>query len=256
MANKAPGKYFREGLSTRKFFELFPDDKAAEEWFIEERWPDGICCPYCGSLNVNTETNHKTMPYRCRETQCRKWFSVKTGTPMQSSKIGCHDWLYAMYCVSTNLKGVSSMKLHRDLEITQKSSWFMLHRIRHVWNTGTKEKFAGPVEADETYMGGRRKNMPKSRRSQLEGRGPIGKTAVVGVKDRATNKVSAKAVENTTGETLKGFVKENIQPGAKVYTDDATAYDGFPNRESVRHSLYEYVRGPIHTNGIESYGAC
>ena len=98
---------------------------------------------------------------------------------MQSSKIGYYDWLYAMYCIATNLKGVSSMKLHRELEITQKSSWFMLHRIRHVWNTGPKESFQGPVEADETYFGGKRRNMPKAKRAQLEGRGPVGKTAVV-----------------------------------------------------------------------------
>ena len=253
MANKAPGKHFKEGLSTRKFFKIFPDDKAAERWFIKERWPNGVCCPYCGSLSVNTKSNHTSMPYRCKETGCRKWFSVKTGTPMQSSKIGYYDWLYAMYCIATNLKGVSSMKLHRELEITQKSSWFMLHRIRHVWNTGPKESFQGPVEADETYFGGKRRNMPKAKRAQLEGRGPVGKTAVVGVKDRATKRVSAKVVEDTTSESLQGFVQENIQAGATVYTDDATAYDGLPNRESVKHSLYEYVRGPIHTNGVESF---
>ena len=117
MAYKAPGKHFRDGLSVQGFFKRFPDDKAAEKWFIEERWPEEICCPHCGSTHVNTQTNHKSMPYRCKERECRKWFSVKTGTPMHSSKLGYQDWLYAMYCVATNLKSVSSMKasgpLHR-----------------------------------------------------------------------------------------------------------------------------------------------
>ena len=157
MDNKSPGKNFRQGISMRKFFKLFPDDKSAQEWFIKSRWPNGICCPYCGSTEVNTGTNHKSMPYRCKERECRKWFSVKTGTPMQSSKLGCHDWLYAMYSVSTNLKSISSMKLHRDLEITQKSAWFLLHRIRHVWGVSAQELFEGPVEADESYFGGKRK---------------------------------------------------------------------------------------------------
>ena len=109
MAYKAPGKHFREGLSTKKFFRLFPNDKAAEEWFIKRRWPEEICCPRCGSVNVQTKTKHKTMPYRCREKGCGKWFSVKIGTPMQSSKISYQDWLYTYYLFATNLKGVSSM---------------------------------------------------------------------------------------------------------------------------------------------------
>ncbi len=251
MAYKAPGKSFRNGLTTGQFFKMFPDNASAEAWFIEQFWPNGICCPRCGSLNVNTQGKHKTMPYRCRD--CRKWFSTKTGTFMDASNIGYRDWLYAVYLFCTNLKSISSMKLKRELGISQKSAWFMAHRLRQAWNTGPQEQFAGPAEMDETYVGGKRRNMPKSKRVKMEGRGPVGKTAVVGIKDRKTKRVSAKVVHDTTAESLQGFVHENIQPGAKVYTDDATAYEGFPNREDVKHSLLEYVRGPIHTNGIESF---
>ena len=253
MAYKAPGKHFREGLSVKHFFRLFPTDKAAEEWFSKERWPEEVCCPYCGSTKVNTKTNHKSMPYRCKETKCRKWFSVKTGTPMQSSKIGYQDWLYVLYCMSTNLKSVSSMKMHRDLEITQKSAWFAMHRARHVWNTDPEERFEGPVEVDETYMGGKRKNMSLKKRAKLEGRGPVGKTAVVGMKDRKTNRVSAKVVGDTTKATLQGFVHDRIEPDTTVYTDDASPYASLDNHESVKHSALEYVRGPVHTNGVESF---
>ncbi len=253
MAFKAPGKHFREGLSVKQFFRLFPDDKAAEAWFAKERWPEEVCCPYCGSVKVNTKTNHKSMPYRCKETKCRKWFSVKTGTPMQSSKLGYQDWLYVLYCMATNLKSVSSMKMHRDLEITQKSAWFAMHRARHVWNTDPEERFEGPTEADTTHIGGKRKNKPLKVRAKLEGRGAVDMTTVVGIKDRKTNQVRAKVVPDEKGITLRGFVYDHTEPEAKVYTDDASAYERLPNHDSVNHSRLEYVKGEVHTNGIESF---
>ena len=136
MANKAPGKHFRQGLSTKEFYRLFPDNASAEEWFIQNRWFDGITCPRCGSDNVQTGTAHKTMPFRCRKSKkrgsCGKPFSVKTGTFMEASNLGYQDWLYAMYLVVTNLKSVASMKMHRELGITQKSAWHLVHRIRKV----------------------------------------------------------------------------------------------------------------------------
>ena len=252
MAYKAPGKHYRKGISVSEFFKIFPDHDAAEQWFIKERWPNGVACPYCGSLNVQIGTSRKRAPFRCREKECGKRFSVKIGTFMESSNIKYRDWLFAVYLVSTNLKGVSSMKLHRDLGVTQKTAWHLAHRIRRALRSGGFQ-FFGPVEADESYFGGKRRNMPKSKRTQLEGRGPVGKTAVVGVKDRATKKVQAQVVENTASDTLQGFVLDNIRPGAKVYTDDSTAYESLPNHESVRHSVAEYVRGQAHTNGIESF---
>ena len=117
---KAPGKRHRNGLSLKALFKLWPDDEAAEKWFVENRWPSGIACPHCGSVNVQTGAKHKTMPYRCRD--CDKRFSAKTGTSLEGSNLGFQTWVIAIYLVTTDLKGVSSMKLHRDLEITQKSS--------------------------------------------------------------------------------------------------------------------------------------
>ena len=254
MAAKGPGKNHRKGISLKKFFGIFPDDVTAERWFVEQRWPDGICCPRCGSLNVQVGTKHKTMPYRCREAACgRKFFSVKTGSVMEGSKIGYQDWLLATFLLNTGLKSVASMKLHRDLGITQKSAWFLAHRVRKAWETEGKPLFDGTVEVDETYIGGKRKNMPKSKRKKLTGRGPVGKTAIVGAKERETKKVAATVVKSTDKGTLQGFVKKHADPGATVYTDDAKAYETLPfNHDSVKHSLGEYVKGDVHTNGIES----
>ncbi len=130
MARKAPGKHFREGMSLAEIVSMFPDDAAAERWFAGVRWPDGPHCPYCGCDDVLSGASHKTMPYRCRSQECGKRFSVRTGSAMESSKISYRKWAIAFYLFATNLKGVSSMKLHRDLGITQKSAWFMAHRIR------------------------------------------------------------------------------------------------------------------------------
>jgi transposase-like protein len=251
VTKKAPGKAFRKGITVAQFFRMFPDDETAEKWIVQRRWPDGVCCPQCGSLNVNTKAKRKAMPFRCRERACDANFSAKTGTFMQSSKLGYQDWLFAIYLVHTSLKGVSSMKLHRDLGITQKSAWHMAHRIRKALQSGGL--LAGPVEVDETYMGGKRKNMPKHVREELTGRGAVGKAAVVGAKDRETNQVAAKVVESTDADTLQGFVEQHAAEGATVYTDEAAAYEGLPNHAAVKHSVGEYVRGQAHTNGIESF---
>ncbi len=252
MAKQAPGKGYRKGITIKQIMQMFPDDATAEAWFIEQRWPTGICCPHCGSLNVQTGCKHKTMPYRCREKVCAKRFSIKTGSVMEGSKIGYQDWVIAIFLVTTSLKSVSSMKLHRDLGITQKSAWFLAHRLRSAMSQdGTL--FAGPVEVDETYVGGKRRNMPNSKRKELTGRGSVGKTAVVGAKDRATKQVAAKVVTSTDKETLQGFVKDHAAPEATVYTDDAGAYEALPfDHAVIKHSLSEYVRGDVHTNGIES----
>ena len=252
MTRKAPGKSSRKGISMVQMMRRFPDDATAAAYFVERRWPDGIACPSCGSLNVQTGCKHKTMPYRCREKECAKRFSTKTGTVMEGSKLGYQVWLIATFLLSTNLKSVSNMKLHRDLDITQKTAWFLAHRLR-VALAQKGEVFAGPVEVDETYFGGRRKNMSNAKRKQLSGRGTVGKTAVIGAKDRGTNKVTAKVIDGTDAKTLQGFVGEHAAPGARVYSDDAAAYDGMPfDHETVKHSLSEYVKGDVHTNGIES----
>ncbi len=256
---KAPGKSHREGISLIELFDMFPDEETAARWFEDVRWPDEKkrTCPHCGSFNTMRKENRKPMPFRCRD--CRAFFSVRQGSVMEHSRIPLRKWAIAIYLNATSLKGVSSMKLHRDLKITQKSAWFMAHRLREAF--GSEEGlFVGPVEADETYIGGKRKNMSLSKRKEMKdsGRGPVGKEAVVGVKDRDTGKVRAKVVPATDAPHVAGFVASQTKDGAKVYTDEAKAYNAlkpFYDHESVNHSVSEYVREQAHTNGIESFWA-
>ena len=155
MTQKAPGKAFREGISLPELFRMFPDDDTAQAWFEEQRWQGETYCPHCGSFNVN-RNNHRSMPWRCAERECRKRFSVRVGTCLQGSHLGYQTWAIAIYLLVTSLKGVPSMKLHRDLKITQKTAWFLAHRIRQCFEEQGGNGFGGPVEVDESYFGSRK----------------------------------------------------------------------------------------------------
>ena len=235
--SNGPGKSYRKGISLIQAMKQFGDNTQAEAWFVSRRWPGGIHCPKCDSEAVSVRRGKRQTPqYHCKA--CVTNFTVKTGTIMHDSPLPLSKWALAFYLFSTNLKGVSSMKLHRDLEITQKAAWHMAHRIRETWSDET-ERMAGPIKADEKLHAGR---------------GSVGKAAVAGLKDRTTNKVRAKVVDATDAPTLQDFVCQNTEPTIQVYTDEARAYVGLPRpHEAVKHSADEYVKGRAHTNGMESF---
>lgn len=253
---KAPGKAHREGLTVLQVADMFPDEQSAERWFEETLWPDERCCGKCGSTRTK-KSSHKTMPYWCSDG--RHYFSVRTGTPLAKTNVPLRKWAISIYLELTSLKGVSSMKLHRDIGVSQPTAWFMLHRIREAWNKPNGNGgFSGPVEVDEAYMGGKRRNMSNAKRKALAntGLGAVGKTAVAGIKDRTSNQVRAQVVRNVKSETMCRFIMEHVEHAdTKVYADASLTYHVLPNHESVRHSVGEYVRGQAHTNDVESFWA-
>ena len=256
MTRKAPGKSHRKGLTFMGVADRFRDEDTAREWIESVRWPQGPYCPYCGSFHVQCSIKHKTMTHRCRDCPNKAMFTVRTGSVMEGSKLKHRAWAVGIYLFPVNIKGVSSIQFHRELGIEQKTAWFMLHRL---WLAFEEEpdQFAGPMEADETHMGGKRKDKSKAKRKELTGRDAVDMKPVAGAKDRETNKVRANVVERTDAKTLQGFVKETAAPGAKLYKDEHGACQGIADYEyeAVNHSVGEHVRDMASTNGIESFWA-
>ncbi len=251
-SSKGPGRAYRKGITLPELMRMFPDDKAAEKWFEEQRWPnDQRYCPACGSVSTSV-SKHPKMPYRCRD--CHQFFSVKKGTVMEGSKLGYQKWAIGLFLVTTHLRGVSAIQVRRHLGITYKSAWFLMHRIREAFVKNTGELMEGPVEIDESYFGGKEPNK-HARKKLRKGRGTVGKQAVVAIVDRKTNEIRAVTVPDVTAITLQAQVMANVKPNAKKYTDQHHGYKGLPNHESVNHGVGEYVRGMAHTNSAEGYWA-
>jgi len=165
MTKKAPETAFRKGISMLELAEKFPDENSARVWFEEKTWADGRCCPRCGSKNTR-EASHAKMPYWC--TDCRSYFSVRTGTLLESSKVSFRKWVWAIHLHLTSLKGVSSMKLHRDIGVSQPTAWYMLQRIRKAFEDEVNPPFGGPTELDEGYFGGKEGNKSTNPRNSTQ----------------------------------------------------------------------------------------
>ena len=249
------GEAFRERISLIELFQRFLDNATAEAWFAEQRWPDGNpVCPQCGHGDVQVGAAHASQRYRCRHRECGRRFSVKIGTVMEGSNITCQKWAIAIYLVVTSLKGVSSMKLHRDLKISQKSAWHLAHRIRAAWSSDIGDLFDGPAEVDESCFGGKERNEHPSKRLNA-GRGTVGKTVVAGVKDRQSNRISAAVVPTTRKRDRHGFVAARVELGATIYTDELASYRGLPNHRTVNHGVGQFVSRQAHVSGMESFWA-
>lgn len=234
-------------------FELNDEDKARE--ILEKiRWPEGVACPHCGGMEVYKLTPKKDSKrpvrkgvYKCK--YCRKQFTVTVGTIFSGSHIPLRKWLMAIYLLCSSKKGMSAHQMHRQLDITYKSAWFMMHRIRYAMSQPPmKNKLKGIIEADETYVGGKAKNK--------RGRGAENKEIVFTLIER-DGTVKSQHIANVTANTLKGAIRENVDKESTICTDEFTSYKGldkeYKNHHIVKHGNKEYVRGVAHTNTAEGF---
>lgn len=227
-------------------------------YLVSKRWPNSVICPHCSHNKVGFISTRRM--WKCKHKECRKQFSIKVGTIMEDSPLGLDKWLIATWLIVNAKNGISSCEIARSLDITQKSAWFLLHRIRLALQNGSIEKLDGAVEADETFVGGKARNMHRSKReAKIKGRGASGKTIVLGALERTTRKkisqVKAKVIKERDRKTLKAEISQMVEKGSILYTDGHDGYDSL-NAEYVRlvvDHAEKYVDGTISTNGIENY---
>ena len=232
----------------------FSDYEHCHQFMMDLRWADGkVKCPRCGSERVKYLA--KARVWKCYAKHERPTFSLKTGTIFEDSPISFSKWLPAAWLVINCKNGISSYELSRDLGVTQKSAWFMLHRIRLAMQSGSFEKLSGHIEADETFIGGKARNMhAKKRREKIHGRGPVGKTIVAGVLERG-GEVRTKVVAKRRKKQLQGLIRDNVESGAALFTDELKSYDGLEAdyaHEVINHAE-AYVKERVHTNGMENF---
>ncbi len=236
----------------------FSDPDVCLDFVAKLRWPNGVACPTCGSTDVRFIKTRRI--WECKAHHEKRQFSVKVGTIFEDSAIGLDKWLAAIWMIANAKNGISSYEIARGLGVTQKTAWFMMHRIRLAMGVDNG-KFSGTVEADETFIGGRAINMHKSKREKtIKGRGTIGKVAVMGLLERhglddKPSKVQTKILADTSRNTIPHAVRESVEVGSNLVTDALAPYDDL-NTEYVHEVIDHaeaYVRGHVHTNGIENF---
>jgi len=232
----------------------FADFNNCRQFLMDLRWPDGkVACPACGSEHVVWLASVRR--WKCYGKHPKPQFSLKTGTIFEDSPLGLDKWLAALWLLVNCKNGVSSCEIARDLGITQKSAWFMAHRLRFALHHGSFDKLTGDVEVDETFIGGKARNMHVAQRKRrITGTGGKDKTAVMGILQRG-GKVRTQIVDNRKKRTLHAEVNKHVEAGAALYSDDLRSYDGLAGtyaHQVIDHAV-KYVDGEVHTNGLENY---